>query len=174
MSVDVTQNPDEGSLRLLSIFFYILACMSGLAGCIVMSFALLGIAVMAGAVEGLPREIAMFLGLILVVLESIIAIIVWGLGLLETLTARSFATRSRYRFCCVMACLELLNVPFGTAVGIFAIVILSRPSVRALYDGNADRRRRLAALDALDDDEPAPPHRADDDDGAIQERLPNP
>jgi hypothetical protein len=34
----------------------------------------------------------------------------------------------------VMACLTCINIPLGTALGVFTLVVLSRPSVKALYD----------------------------------------
>ncbi len=145
-------NPDERHLRILSIFYYLLATGSALTGCIVMSFALLGVAMMAGLIEAVPRELAMFFGLILTLIEAALGLFVWTMCLLEALTARSLGTHSRYRFCFVMACIELLNFPFGTVLGIITIVMLSRPGVLALYEGRAQRDPRLAALDAFDDE----------------------
>jgi hypothetical protein len=33
----------------------------------------------------------------------------------------------------VAACLAIPNVPLGTALGVFAIIVLQRPSVKALF-----------------------------------------
>jgi hypothetical protein len=33
----------------------------------------------------------------------------------------------------VTACLSCMNVPIGTALGVFAILVLNRPSVKALF-----------------------------------------
>jgi len=33
----------------------------------------------------------------------------------------------------VMACLNTLFIPFGTVLGVFTLVVLSRPSVKRLY-----------------------------------------
>jgi hypothetical protein len=48
------------------------------------------------------------------------------------MTGRSLALRKRYSFVFVMACVECLFIPFGTVLGVFTIIVLSRESVRAL------------------------------------------
>ena len=49
------------------------------------------------------------------------------------LAGRSLALRKRYSFALVIACVECLFVPFGTILGVFSIVTLSREPVRALF-----------------------------------------
>src|SRR6266404_3034516 len=49
------------------------------------------------------------------------------------IAGRSLAKRTRYWFALVVACIECLFVPFGTILGVFTIVVLSRESVKALF-----------------------------------------
>jgi len=49
------------------------------------------------------------------------------------IAGRSLALRKRYSFALVIACIECLFVPFGTILGVFTIVALSRESVRGLF-----------------------------------------
>ena len=49
------------------------------------------------------------------------------------IAGRSLALRKHYSFALVIACIECLFVPFGTILGVFTIVALSRESVRALF-----------------------------------------
>jgi hypothetical protein len=49
------------------------------------------------------------------------------------IAGRSLGFRKRYSFALVIACIECLFVPFGTILGVFTIVALSRESVRALF-----------------------------------------
>jgi hypothetical protein len=45
-----------------------------------------------------------------------------------------FLRQRRHRiFSFVIAGLDCLQIPFGTALGVFAIIVLSRDSVRQLY-----------------------------------------
>ena len=49
------------------------------------------------------------------------------------IAGRSLALRKRYSYAFIMACIECLFIPFGTILGVFTIVVLSRESVRALF-----------------------------------------
>ena len=33
-----------------------------------------------------------------------------------------------------MACVCCVNIPLGTALGVFTLIVLSRPGVKAIYD----------------------------------------
>jgi hypothetical protein len=37
-------------------------------------------------------------------------------------------------FSFILACIECLSMPFGTILGVFTIIILSKDSVKALYE----------------------------------------
>jgi hypothetical protein len=50
------------------------------------------------------------------------------------IAARCLSRRKGYSFALVIACLECLFVPFGTILGVFTIVALSRESVKALFE----------------------------------------
>lgn len=49
------------------------------------------------------------------------------------LVGRWLAARTHPTFCFVVACIECINMPLGTLLGIFTILVLNRPSVRALF-----------------------------------------
>jgi hypothetical protein len=49
------------------------------------------------------------------------------------IAGRCLSRRKGYSFALVIACIECLFVPFGTILGVFTIVALSRESVRALF-----------------------------------------
>jgi len=80
----------------------------------------------------LPPE---FLGWIFAVLGSLLFVIGIAIAICILIAGRSLALRKRYSFALVMACIECLFVPFGTILGIFTIVVLSRESVKALFSG---------------------------------------
>ncbi len=42
--------------------------------------------------------------------------------------------RQHYTFCLVMAGVECIFIPFGTVLGIFTIIVLARPVVKALFE----------------------------------------
>lgn len=54
--------------------------------------------------------------------------------ILNLLAARWLKARRRRTFCIVVAALDTLQVPFGTALGVFSILVLMRESVRQAFD----------------------------------------
>jgi hypothetical protein len=67
-----------------------------------------------------------------------------GMGLLFFVLGQAFSVsvivsgrflnqRKNYMFSFVLACLACAVFPFGTILGVFTILVLSRPSVKALY-----------------------------------------
>src|SRR5438128_6559299 len=50
------------------------------------------------------------------------------------IAGRSLSRREGYSFALVIACIECLFIPFGTILGVFTIVVLSRESVKASFE----------------------------------------
>jgi hypothetical protein len=130
-------NQDAEHLRLLSIFHYVVA---GLAA-FFSSFPLLYTTVGAififvarhGAAkpgEDLPPE---FVGWIFAVIGSFLFLLGIAMAICILIAGRSLGKRTRYGFALTMACIECLFVPFGTILGVFTIIVLSRESVKALF-----------------------------------------
>jgi hypothetical protein len=40
-------------------------------------------------------------------------------------------------FCLVMASITCMFMPFGTVLGVFTLIVLMRPSVKPLFEGQA-------------------------------------
>jgi hypothetical protein len=78
----------------------------------------------------LPPE---FLGWIFAVLGSALFVTGIAMAICILIAGRCLSRRRCYSFALVMACIECLFVPFGTILGVFTIVVLSRESVKALF-----------------------------------------
>jgi hypothetical protein len=156
MAPRAMKNPDEDHLKILGIFEYVMAGISALAGCCMIGYAFFGVALIAAAFDRGPNAPPAEFGIFFTIVFASIALYAFVYCFLEILTARFLIAHIHYRFCFVMACIELVNFPFGTVLGICIIVALSRPSVRALYDGVPYYDPRLDALEGFED-------RAEDD-----------
>jgi hypothetical protein len=75
----------------------------------------------------------MAVGAILLMVGVFIVLLVGTISTLTILAGRSLAQRQRYTLCMVMACISCLSVPLGTALGVFTLVVLSRPSVKQKF-----------------------------------------
>ena len=140
-----TSAEDAEHLRLLSIFHYVVGALAGLFALLPSFHLLMGLWMAAGgpaANEPMGGEEVAILRLIggffSVFAGGLIAL---GLAFAACLIAagRYLATRTHYTFCLVMAGIACAFMPFGTVLGVFTILVLMRPSVKALF-GRAPAR----------------------------------
>ena len=125
---------DANHLNMLSIFYYVVAALAGIFSCIPFIHVVLGIAMISGAFEGTSGEAPpAFLGWIFILIGLSIILIGAIYTVLLVLTGRYLAKRRHYTFCIVMAGISCAFMPFGTVLGIFTIIVLSRPQVKALF-----------------------------------------
>jgi hypothetical protein len=130
-------NRDREHLQLLAIFHYVVAALAAVFSFFPLLYTTVGAIFIFAARHGtaksgeeLPPE---FLGWIFTVLGSVLFLIGIAMAICILIAGRSLALRKRYTFAFVIACIECLFIPFGTILGVFTIVVLSRESVRALF-----------------------------------------
>jgi hypothetical protein len=132
---------DAEHLRLLSIFHFILAGLGALCSLFPVIHLVMGMALIGGDLEGFsprgPRaeEMGRTMGWFFVAAAS--AMIVGGLTVSALLawSGRCLQRRRRRTFCLVMAGLSCLSIPLGTVLGVFTILVLCRPGVKAEFAG---------------------------------------
>jgi hypothetical protein len=144
MSVGVPDtSQDLEHLKLLSIFHYIVGGLTGLFACIPIIHVVVGIAILLGAMgDGPPAIFGLFFALV----GGFMVLAGWTLAICMILAGRNLGRHTKPTFCLVVACVECIFMPFGTVLGVFAILVLSRPSVKALFaDPQATRGLMLPA-----------------------------
>jgi hypothetical protein len=125
---------DAEHLRLLSIFYYILAGCAGLFSLLPVIHLLVGFGLLAAAtVDPAAALPGALVGWIFVAIALFVITLGLGFAVALVIAGRSLAERRRYTFCLVVAGVSCLVMPLGTALGIFTILVLIRPSVRALF-----------------------------------------
>ena len=140
---------DTEQLNLLAIFHYVVAGLAALFSFFPLLYTAVGVIFIFAARHGtakpgeeLPPE---FLGWIFAVLGSVLFVIGIAMAICILIAGRSLALRKRYSFALVMACIECLFVPFGTILGVFTIIALSRESGESVVCGNADVSLKIAS-----------------------------
>jgi hypothetical protein len=127
-------NEDLQHLRLLSIFHYVVAGIAGLFALFPVIHLVLGVALMTGALEGEADEpVARFAGLFFVVLATTMILLGLTFAVLLAVAGRFLVRHQRYTFCLVMAGVACMFMPFGTVLGVFTIVVLTKDSVKQLF-----------------------------------------
>jgi hypothetical protein len=128
-------NQDEEHLRLLAIFHYVVAGLTAVFSMIPLLHLALGLFLLFSpkSFQDHGNPPPAFIGWFFVLLAS--AFILFGLTVatLILINGRCIAKRKRYTFCQVVACVECLLMPFGTILGVFTLIVLSRESVKSLF-----------------------------------------
>jgi hypothetical protein len=126
---------DLEHLKLLSIFHYIVGGLACFCGLLWVMYIVSGVilVVASGSMAGDDRMGASIGGAVAIIVGAFLFVLFEAYGILCIIAGRKYAKHEGYRFCFVLAVFTCLNFPLGTALGVFAIVVLNRPSVKALF-----------------------------------------
>jgi len=129
-------NEDEQHLNVLAICHFVYAGLLGLAGMAGVVYVILGFAIGAavatsGASGGAGPAAA--IGGLFAFIGGLVTLLLWGKATCLIISAMGLRRHRRRTFSFVIACLSCAAVPLGTVLGIFTILVLSRPSVKAMY-----------------------------------------
>lgn len=133
---EAAANPQDAEhLRLLGIFHYVVAGMLALFACIPFIHFFVGIVMVIGSFFAPNQnEPTFFVGMLFVALAGVIIFMGWLVAGLLAYAGRCLDRRQHYTFCFVMAAVACFFMPVGTALGVFTIIVLSRPSVKAVFE----------------------------------------
>ncbi|MHB1037459.1 MAG: hypothetical protein ACYC35_18870 [Pirellulales bacterium] len=126
---------DLQHLRLLSIFHYVVGGLMALVACFPIIHLVIGILIVSGNLgadqshQGLPPEF----GWIFIIVAVPMILVGWMLALAIVVAGRFLAGRVHPMYCLIVAGIESCFIPFGTALGVLTIIVLERPSVKAMF-----------------------------------------
>ncbi|MCL4275580.1 MAG: hypothetical protein KJZ77_17040 [Anaerolineales bacterium] len=128
------QSEDEQYLQLLSIFHYIVGGMVGLFACFPIIHFAFGLSMLVSGFTQSPQGEPALIGLFFTLLAGGFILFGWAFAICVILTGRFIAKRKNHMFCLVVAGTECMFTPFGTVLGVFTIIVLIRPSVKAAFE----------------------------------------
>ncbi len=129
---------DTSQLQLLSVFHYVVAGIVALFSLFPGIYVVMGLAIVVGEMPMDPGQTPppfdpRLFGWLFVAIGAGFM----GVGLLlaayMAYAGRCLARRRRHLLCMVVAGLACCFMPFGTVLGVFTLVVLSRPSVRESF-----------------------------------------
>ncbi len=126
---------DEDHLRLLVVFHVVVGGLAAVVSLFPSIHVALGLWFLldpSAFSEGGEAPPA-FIGWLFIVIGSLFILAGMVFAALVLLAGRFLSRRRRYMYCLVVAGVECLFMPLGTALGIFTILVLLRPSVKALF-----------------------------------------
>jgi len=129
---------DYEHLRLLSIFHYVVGGLAALFSFFPVIHLVIGIVMLVApeSFESDGDKVPAFMGWLFVIGPCIF--ILGGLilsGMVIT-TGCFLSKRKHYLFCFVIACIECVFMPYGTILGVFTIITLSKESVKEIFKSN--------------------------------------
>lgn len=127
---------DDQHLQLLSIFHYVVGGLIALFALFPLIHLAMGLGMATGAFPADSAEDAEALRLVGGFFTCFAGgLILAGLALAGCVIATGvfLARRVRYTFCLVVAGVECIFMPFGTVLGVFTLVVLMRPPVKAKF-----------------------------------------
>lgn len=123
---------DESHLKLLSVFYYVLAALGALA--LLMAAAMGAVLFATVGRDGLDSAaFSSADAAVLAVVLLLSAVLSLASATLQFITARRLRQRRSRGLCQFTAAITCLSFPLGTALGVFTFIVLARPSVRAAF-----------------------------------------
>ena len=128
-------NRDPEYLKLLCIFHFVVAGFSGLMALLPIFHLVFGVIMVAApaAVDSPEALPVMAIGGIMTFFAAVVIIIGLAFSIMIAFCGWCILQRRFHGFCMVMAGIECMAFPFGTILGVFTIIVLSRESVRELF-----------------------------------------
>jgi len=139
---EMQQRQDRDHLKILAIFYFITAGFAVVGiGFVILHYFLMSTVFSdpnlwknAKGMNPPPPDLAKFMD-VFIWFYVFFGVAMVAATILNVLTGL-FLLRRRHRiFSIVIAALNCLQIPFGTILGVFTIIVLSRESVQQLFDG---------------------------------------
>jgi lysylphosphatidylglycerol synthetase-like protein (DUF2156 family) len=130
-------NNDRQHLRLLSIFHYIVGGIIAFFSLIFLGHFFIGISMITSP-ESFPTEssgapLPKEFGYLFAAIGGTMVLLGEALAISTIFSGRFLSRHKKYWFSFVIACILCVFTPFGTILGVFTIIVLSRQSVKELY-----------------------------------------
>ncbi len=127
-------NKDYENLKMLSIGFYVYAGITALFACFPFIHLFVGIAMVSGSFDnGRDAPPAAF-GWFFIGIAAVVILMGFTLAICSFFAGKYIKEQKKFTFCFVIAAVNCMFVPFGTLLGVFTIIVLSRDTVKALFN----------------------------------------
>jgi hypothetical protein len=126
---------DDENLRLLRICYFIAAGLTTVTSIFVLLYMLMFTFIFTriGARPGMNMPPA-FIGSIFGVIGVVLFLLMIGMAVMHCLTAMRLTEKRSRIFCMVVAVITCMSIPMGTLLGIWTLLVLSRPTVKQAFE----------------------------------------
>ena len=130
-------NEDESHLNNLAIAHYVVGGVMVLFSCFPLIHVGIGLSLILGSGDSVSHSGEMppaVIGWVFFLVGLLFFIFAQAISISVIVSGRFLRQRKNYLFSFILACVACLFVPFGTILGIFTIIVLSRDSVKHRYE----------------------------------------
>ncbi len=125
-------------IHLLAIFHYVVGGIAALLSCMPFIHVFMGLMIVSGGLAGNPGSQSAppdaWFGWIFVIMGSVFILLGWLISI-GILIAGSKLRKHRNRtYCLVIAGIECMFMPFGTILGVFTLIALTKEDAKALFE----------------------------------------
>lgn len=128
---------DEEHLKNLSLAFLVVSVLTALFGCMFLLHFGAGVMMIVSPESmsnGKPGNAPpAFIGWMFAAMGGGAVLAFWTIAGMMFAAGRAIKARRRHTFCLIVSGLSCLFMPFGTCLGVISFIVLSRPSVKALF-----------------------------------------
>jgi hypothetical protein len=127
------QGKDLSHLQTLAVCHYVWGGLMLLLSCVFLFHIGFGVLVLRDPSSFGRSPPPPFVGWLMIAAGIAALLLSWTLAVLTIYSARCLRARRRRQLSVVVAALNCLWMPVGTVLGVFTLIVLSRPSVQGLY-----------------------------------------
>ena len=125
-------------LNILAIFHFIVASIVGLLSCLPLINLFIGIPMLKDVPYALKQgeffSQTTLAPLMFILLPAGMTVIGWMFAIAIALNGYYIKNRQWLKYCMVVSGIETIFTPFGTALGVFTIIFLTKPNTKILFD----------------------------------------
>ena len=122
------------NLRTLGVFYYVVAALAAMIALIPMIHLTIGSVLLVVSLINPKAMLPLtFVGGVFVLVASFLILLGAAFGTCLFLAGRFLRQTRHYHFCLVMGGVACVFFPWGTVLGVFTLVLLSKEEVRALF-----------------------------------------
>lgn len=130
---------DAEHIRILSVCYYVQAGLTALFACFPIVHLVVGSLMLGGGLDGPQvsahdRETMRVVGGMFVGVAILLILGGWTMAVLNVVVGKRIVRRESRVLCMVVAGLNCLSMPLGTALGVFTFVVLARPEVARSFE----------------------------------------
>jgi hypothetical protein len=127
-------NPEREHIRLLAIFYWVVAAFSALFSLFPVIHLVVGIGMVSGHFPGAKGQAPLeFIGWFFIAFAALLIACGLAFSICLALAGRSLYQLRHYTFCLVMAGFACMFIPFGTVLGVLTLVVLTKEPSKELF-----------------------------------------